>query len=197
MGLAKTALAIGIAIVFAVFIAYGLFTIYEPPKSYYERSDCYQQFNCSDYHKKCAPDKFNESIEPRPYYPDDDCYSEVEANPDYQICMDEQDECEEAFEKTTERYRHSRNSFWILFVISLGAIIAGIFLNKLESIGSGLIGGGVLVLLWSLIYTARFWFQWNKYAKLLALGVVLVILVYLGYKKIEQKVVTSKKRRKR
>ena len=89
--------------------------------------------------------------------------------------------------KTTEKYKHSRNSFYVLVSISIISIVAGILLSGLEGLGSGFIGGGVLIVIWSLIYTAEYWIRLNKYVKLIALGIILVILVVLGYKKIEKK----------
>jgi hypothetical protein len=83
-----------------------------------------------------------------------------------------------------------------LFIIALAAIIAGILL-RLESISAGFITGGVLIMMWSLIYTAEYWLQWNKYVKLTALGIVLVILVYLGYRKIEKRAVFAGIRRRK
>ncbi|MBW2999458.1 hypothetical protein KY339_02195 [Candidatus Woesearchaeota archaeon] len=188
MSLKKTALAIGIAVIFVVFIAYGLYVFYEPPKRY-EQSDCNEKYECDKEIIKCYESlEVERSIELAPvpvgYY--DNCSKDVYDDPAYWECVEQRDKCQEEFNKQTERYKHARNSFFVLFVIALGAIITGILLN-LESISSGLITGGVLVMLWSLIYTVTFWTQWNKYVKLAALGIVLAILIYLGYKKIEQK----------
>ncbi|MBW2997827.1 hypothetical protein KY349_05800 [Candidatus Woesearchaeota archaeon] len=199
MGLKQTALAIGIAIVFTVFIAYGLWAVYEPPKRYYEQSDCFEQFDCDKELRECWEKErpVNETI-PRPIdeWEIDKCSREFQTTPEYQECDEKRDECEDAFRKTTDSYKHARNSFYVLFIIALAAIVAGMFL-RLESISSGFITGGVLILLWSLIYTAEYWLQWNKYVKLTALGIVLVILVYLGYKKIESKVAHKQKTRKK
>jgi len=47
MKLAKSFLAIGIAIIFAVFVAYGYYTIYEPPGHVSTNSsECYKTYNC-------------------------------------------------------------------------------------------------------------------------------------------------------
>jgi len=134
MRLAKTFLAIGIAVIFAVFIGYGLYVIYEPPKY----GDCYGEL---------------------------DCYRNLE----------------------TRQHEYSRNSFFILIIIGTITLVAGILLSKMEGIGSGLMGGGILVILWSLAHTWEYWSTFNKYVKLIVLGVVLVILIYLGYKKLEKK----------
>jgi hypothetical protein len=182
MGLAKTFLAIGIAIIFAVFVSYGLHVIYEPPKDYsYGSNDCYKTYNCQQQISDCQK-QYN--------YSDtgyQDCYSSVTQSTQYKTCQELYTKCNEEFQKKTPQYIHSRNSFYILLVIGIITIIAGILLTSLEGIGSGLMGGGILVVLWSLIYTRQYWFTLNKYIKLIALGIVLAILIYLGYKKLENK----------
>ncbi len=210
MGLKQTALAIGIAIVFTVFIAYGVWAVYEPPKSYeYKSDECWKEFDCDKEMRECS-DKFRkeqvyepdidggpevdegplvdehneESIEPMPARDYDNCYNQIRNKPEYMKCMEQRDQCEEEFASTTPRYFHARNSFIALFIMAVLAILLGMYL-KLESISSGFIAGGVMLLIWSLIYTAEFWMQWNKFVKLAALGIVLVLLIYLGYKKIE------------
>ncbi|MFH1064717.1 MAG: hypothetical protein V1729_06545 [Candidatus Woesearchaeota archaeon] len=221
MGLKQTALAIGIAIVFTVFIAYGLWAIYEPPKYYeYKSDECWKEFNCdkeiqectAKYQKQIAADTGTvvdegPQVNPEPLVEDpkarppetspigyDDCYNNERNKPEYMKCMSEQERCQEEFATTTPRYFHARNSFFVLFVIAVLAILIGMFLT-LESISSGFIAGGVMLLIWSLIYTAEFWLQWNKFVKLTALGIVLALLIYLGYKKIEPHTRTKVKKR--
>ena len=184
MGLAKTFLAIGIAIIFAVFISYGLSVVYEAPKYDYSSSynnDCSKTYDCQKQIQDCQK-QYDYSD---PQY--QDCYSNIQQSTEYKTCLEMRDKCNEEYQKQTPRYKHSRNSFYILIVIGIIAIITGIFLTGLEGIGSGLIGGGVLVVLWSLFYTYTYWFTLNKYIKLIALGIVLAILIYFGYKKIEKK----------
>ncbi len=53
MSLSKTFLALGIAIVFAAFIAYGISVIYEPPPYGYSDSDCYLKYNCDKAIREC------------------------------------------------------------------------------------------------------------------------------------------------
>lgn len=171
MGLAKTFLAIGIAVIFAVFVAYALYIIYEPPKSY-SYDDCSKTYDCQKQISDCQ---------------DQDCRSSVTQSAQYKSCLELRDNCKEEFQKQTPRYIHSRNSFYILIVIGIIAIITGIFLTGLEGISAGLMGGGVLVVLWSLVYTWEYWFTLNKYVKLIALAIVLAILIYFGYKKLENK----------
>lgn len=193
MGLAKTFLAIGIAILFCVFIAYGVFVVYEPPKSYFEPNPCYEQFRCQDLFTKCKaePDE-GRPLPPRAGF--DSCYNQVQSSAEYMTCMDQQETCEEEWKKGTMKYKHARNSFFVLLLIALAAIFGGTTLKKYEGIGSGFLGGGILLVLYSLIYTWEYWVTWHKYVKLVALGLVLAFLIYLGYKKIESHVKPKKKR---
>ncbi|MFC1742117.1 hypothetical protein ACFL3V_06285 [Nanoarchaeota archaeon] len=203
MSLRKTVLAMGIAVVFVIFVAYGLYAVYEPPKRYYEQSKCWEEFDCDKEIRECyekqrkAVNGSEEPVkEPVPMRGYDECSKDVYGTEEYINCMEGRDDCEDEYRKSTQRYRHARNSFYALFIIALIAIIVGLFLNHLESISSGFFGGGILVLIWSLIYTAEYWLQWNKYVKLTALGIILVILVYFGYKKVEKRMSVSRAKKK-
>ncbi len=184
MKLVKVVLSIGIAIVFAVFVGYGLYTVYEPPKySSLEQNTCYKTVNCERFFQACrqpAKDGYD-------YTKEQTCNNSVYANPEYQMCQDALEKCNNDYTKTTARYAYYRNSFYILMLIGLLAIIGGIIIARLDSIGSGFIAGGVLVVLWALGYTSQYWLTLNKFFRLLALGIVLAVLIYLGYKKIESK----------
>ncbi len=160
MKLTKTFLAIGISIIFAIFISYGLTVIYEKPSTSYAESP---RGLCKDLIQK---NEFGHTT------------WTTESSEAYNNCLDEKN-------KESELYNYSRNSFYILNLIGLAAIIGGISLRKLEGIGSGLLGGGILVVLWSLGYTRSYWSEFNEYVKLALLGIVLVVLIYFGYKKIE------------
>jgi len=71
--------------------------------------------------------------------------------------------------------------------LAIIAIIVGAKLWKKEGVGSGFLGGGVLTVIWALMYTSQYWITLNKYFRLLAVGVVLVLLIWIGYKKLEKK----------
>lgn len=162
MGLAKTFLAIGIAVLFVVFVAYALTVIYPSPSNAFEEyisnhGACNTQYRCTS-------------------------GSTNDTN-----CAESRERCLEEKYRQSGLYAHDRNSFYILLAIGLLSVVTGIFLTNLEGIGSGLIGGGILTILWSLIYTWRYWFALGKYVKLIALGIILVVLIYLGYKKLDKK----------
>jgi len=200
MELKKTFLSIGIAILFVIFIAYGLTVVYGEPKIDREYNDCYQKTNCDQIIFDCHDDLHEQNISKDYKY--DEC-EDLRNSDEYKNCSIQRDACNDEYEEyltTTPRFKHKRNSFYILWGIALLAIIGGIYLKQYDSVGSGFIGGGILVLLWTLIYTSDYWLQFNKYLRLIAIGIVLVTLVYLGYKKIDtpaKKVITIKSKPKK
>jgi len=185
MKIAKVALTIAIAIVFAVFVGYGLYTVYEPPTNRYSTNDCYTKNNCDKYLSECSGMGVEGKYDPSK---SQQCYNKVYASQEYQSCQKSYEQCNIDAKKQSESYSYFRNSFYILILIGLLAIIGCIVWSRFDSIVSGFIGGGVLVVLWSLIYTADYWLTLNKFVRLVALGVVLAVLIYLGYKKIEAKI---------
>ena len=178
MGLTKTFLAIGIAIIFAVFISYALYVFNETPYSV-----CADKYNCYQQEQKCQ--EFSYAEEKYSH-----CIDTVHDTEEWKSCNQQSMACSN--KANTLSYSHNRDNFFILAILGIAAIVAGVFLKKLEGIGSGFLGGGVLVILWSLIYTWEYWLNWPKYLKVALLGLVLVLLVYLGYTKIEN-IVKKKK----
>ena len=183
MGLAKTFLAIGIAIILALFVGYGVSVVFESPRYSYEQSDCYTRFPCEKQIEECEMDATHNYTIPSIK----DCYREYTQTTEYRACQEQRDACEAAFQRTTVSYRNARTSFFVLAIIGIAAIIAGVMLSGLEGIGPGFMGGGVLIIIWTVLSTWQYWFSWSKYLKLLVLGIVLALLVYLGYKKLEKK----------
>ncbi|MBT4540122.1 hypothetical protein HOC35_01285 [Candidatus Woesearchaeota archaeon] len=191
MGLRKTFLAIGIAIIFALFIGYGLYVFYEMPKGSYGQ-DCYEEFKCYDL-SNCTKEvvvedrmENEEQTMPVPVEADPFCHEKLYDSKEYQECEEKRDECRENALLVSPQYAHARFNFFALLIFAAIALIVGVYLKNLEGIGSGFIGGGILLILWSLPYTNLYWFNWNKYIKLAALGLILVLLIYLGYKKLEK-----------
>jgi hypothetical protein len=88
--------------------------------------------------------------------------------------------CREGYQDTSEKY--NRNVFIIATGIGIIALIVGVALN-LASVSAGLMGGGIL----SIIYgTIRYWSDLPDYGRFIILGITLVILIWLGYKRIKK-----------
>ncbi|HVY01412.1 MAG TPA: hypothetical protein VHA12_01470 [Candidatus Nanoarchaeia archaeon] len=199
MGLLKIFLAIGIAVLLAVFVGYGLEVLYPNPQyGYVDTTACYNDFPCQNMTLKCSGEEvvMNGTIA-KPALYNEACYSQVYASADYQKCMTDQQDCTNKLNQNSENYFHARNSFYILILFAIAAIIAGVRFWKKEGIGSGFMGGGVLIVLYSIGSTYYYWSTLNKYLRLVAIGAVLVLLIWLGYKKIEDKVSENKKSKKR
>lgn len=173
MSLKSTFLALGIAIVFAVFFAYGLNVFYEYPD--YEPSNCYEKFRCYDLIEPCKIENSTPEVGRK-------CNSEQFNSEEYKHCNELQKECEDEFASSNSRYIYSKNSFYILLLISIISLVVGSVI-KTDGVGSGIIGGGVLLIVYNLILTSSYWLRFSSYFKLSAIGVVLAILIYLGFKK--------------
>lgn len=176
-------LAIGIAIIFALFVGYGIATFYNSPKyedfckgrefprPYLEtKSDC--NLNCS----YVAPDEnlTNDCNEKK---------GNLLANYDDKGCIESYycEMCDKEYNDVREIY--DRNVFIITLIIGLAAIIIGGIVLKLASVSSGLMGGGIL----SVIYgTIRYWGSMPDLLRFIELGIVLVVLVWIGYVKLRK-----------
>jgi len=73
--------------------------------------------------------------------------------------------------------------FYIGLPVGAVAIITGTVIS-LPAIGAGLLGGGLLVLINSY---GHYWMLMTDLPKFISLGVVFIILLWVGYKKIEKK----------
>lgn len=93
----------------------------------------------------------------------------------------EQNEKYELREKAEEKW--ATKYFYIGLPIGILAVIIG-SLVKLPAIGSGLLGGGILVLIESY---GHYWLHMPNLPKFISLCVVFIILVWVGYKKVERK----------
>jgi uncharacterized protein (DUF983 family) len=97
--------------------------------------------------------------------------------------------CQEAIECSTCNidYDKARDNFEkTAFIISLivGIIAIGIgVVAKVNAIGTGLMGGGLLLIV---IGTMQYWSGLQQYARLIILGLVLGILIFIGQKKFSK-----------
>ncbi len=88
--------------------------------------------------------------------------------------------CRKEFNDVEEVY--AKNAFIILIIVGLVAVIAGVYL-KLHSVSSGIMGGGVLVMLYA---SMRFWRNLDEYLRFAILVITLVVLIWIGYKKLKK-----------
>jgi len=172
-------LSIAIALVLTFFVAYGISVFYDSPK--------YEDFCGNDVKPYVANQTSCEALDgkwqPR-NYPCPEYAPGTVANPK-EICPDGYCDadftCRTEFESKNDIY--NRNVFVASLIFGIIAIIAGVVL-RLESVSAGIMGGGVLLTLYGVI---RYWGELGKYLRLLVLGIVLAILIWIGYKKFGRK----------
>ena len=193
-------LAIAIAIVFAFFIGFGIAAFYEEPK--------YDKF-CPEHgpiiietQKQCennsgkwtdtqagiyTPEKVGRDIGSNEYICNK--VEETGTNMTFNCQTIKQLEqkgycdlyyyCNQKFQDVLEKY--NRNVFIIATVIGIIALIVGIIL-KLTSVSSGLMGGGILLIIYGLI---RYWSGLQNYGRFIVMAIALAVLIWLGYKKLK------------
>lgn len=181
MEIKKVALTIGIAILFTLFIVFFIEAVYEEPKyedycsiaPYPSMVFPEQVLNCTvTYNEELFSQCMKDQGEIRYRYDERGC--ETEAYCDY---------CSKDFNEAHSPY--NKNLFYISAIISILAIIAGLYLPKnIDPISSGFMFGGILVLLQG---TIRVFPDLGKWTRVIVLGVELILLIWIGYKKITNK----------
>jgi len=180
--LKRTILGISIAIILALFIGYGINTFYKPPR--YE-DFCEEEFlepmrvGETDISKCELIFKANQQFE-------ESCYQQngivrYETNEDGCQVVKECDMCNKEFRDTREIY--NRNVFIITAILGLICVIAGAIILKVESVSAGIMGGGVLTIIYG---TLRYWGDMGDVGRFIILGIVLFILIWMGYKKFKK-----------
>ena len=163
---AKTViLSIAIALISVFFFIYAIQTIYPGP----EREDFCEErltFKAIETAQECETNG-GEWIE----YPD---RGELKAtgwcNVDFK--------CNEEYHEARDPYE--RNVFFVNLVIGIVLIVLGIFL-ALPAVSSGLMGGGVIMLIYG---TIRNWGNLSDILRTIFLGIALIVLIWLGYRKL-------------
>ena len=169
----RAILSVGIAILFVLFVAYAIETIYPSPD--------YDDFCDSDYvsysdQATCEANNgkwrdYEEGEKPRPVLSEDGI--ELEGYCDVHFY------CREDFDNVEEKY--NRNIFFVSLIIGLITIVVAVLL-ALESVSAGFMGGGVFLIVYG---TIRYWGSLSDVLRTLMLGLTLAVLVWIGYKKIK------------
>ncbi len=172
-------LAVVIAIVLSAFVIYVIQSIYEKP----------------DYQDYCGKDRWEvEQIPENKALVGGTCAT---VSPDYRKeCCENKGykiynenttmcegnlyaECQEQFETASDNYRLV--VFIVAVIAGLISVALGIIL-ALPSVSSGLMLGGAFLMFYG---TAVYWSNLTNWLRAIVLGVVLAILIWLGYKKLQ------------
>jgi hypothetical protein len=165
-------LAIVIAIVLAFFVGYLIEAIYHSPKyedycgkiitPMEEKYGNMTQSICEDYGGEWTPQNIECIKAPCP-----------------QGYCDFYFKCQEEFQKAQDKY--NLVVFIVAVIVGLIAVTFGIIL-QLASVSSGLmLGGGFL----TLYGTMRYWYNLSNWIRVILLGIALLILIWLGYRKLQ------------
>jgi uncharacterized membrane protein YidH (DUF202 family) len=176
----KNLLGIAIAIIFVLFVGYGINTFYDDPSydDYCEegffavpKPVAREQPTCSTIqptdleYKDCRDRKGDIMFD----YDSEGCPISYECS----LCRHDYD---------TARNNYNRIVFIISGIIGLIAIIIGGIVLKVESVDSGIMGGGILTVIYG---TLRYWGNLEDIFRFLILGIVLAVLIWMGYKKLK------------
>lgn len=166
-------LSAGIAIVLVLFVFYGIFTFQTTPKyeNFCEMERAYGLIENQTECEKIQGAKWNAYIG-KPYPA-----AEPRGKPIEGYC-DVTYQCNKDFQNKLSLY--NRNVFFVTLIAGGIALIAG-FLLAVETVGNGVMFGGIVLMIAG---TVRYWNDLSNPWKFVILGIVLTILVLLGYKRL-------------
>lgn len=176
----EIALAIAIVVVLNMFFNYGVHTFYKPAD--YERF-CPTELTQKNYSSKEACEEVGgkwfegSTAEYRGEYPVPVPAGEKIAPASW---CDATAKCREDFQNSANFY--NRNVFIILEIAGLVSFLLGLFAISAKAVANGFLGGGILSMI---IGTIRYWSGMDDYLRFGILGLVLAVLVWVGYKKIK------------
>ncbi|HDH31289.1 MAG TPA: hypothetical protein ENH26_00770 [Candidatus Wolfebacteria bacterium] len=171
----KLILVLGIIIVLNLFINYGVATFYDAPE--YENF-CPKELTAKKHNTK------EECETAGGFWSENYVYPRTEI----QVPKEEVEEgwcdvyhsCQKVFDEARDFY--NRNVFIILITAGIISIVIGFLIIQAEAVSLGLSFGGLLSLI---IGTIRYWSAMNDYLRFIILGIALIILIWIGIKKIK------------
>ncbi|MBW3011586.1 hypothetical protein KY311_00210 [Candidatus Woesearchaeota archaeon] len=175
MNIKEKLLSIAIAIVFVLFVGFAIEAFYPTPEwdDYCGQSDRYyaepmiidKSYNCT---RNITLDIECEGFVKTIAYDDKNC-------PVYEC-----DLCSIEYEDAQEVY--NRILFIITSIVGLAVLLVSVYL-KLESVSTGLMAGAVLTIIYGVI---RYWMDMQNNWRVIVLGVILAVLIWVGYKKLKK-----------
>ena len=167
-------LSAGIAIVLVLFVFYGIFTFQTAPK--YEDFCAERNYGLFETKEECEK---IEGAKWSPYIGKPYPAAEPGRIAPSGYC-DVTYQCQKDFGTANSFY--NRNVFFASLVAGGIALIAG-FLLAVETVGNGMMFGGIVMMIYG---TLRYWNDLSNAWKFVILGIVLAILVLLGYRKLKK-----------
>lgn len=161
----KTLLIIAIAIVFFAFVLYAKESFYPSPK--------YDDF--CEFDRKPAPINYSDKEECELIEGkwEDFGRNEGWCNIDF-YCSQEYNEA---------RQENQKYSFILFLIIAIITIVVSLVYIKTGTVAIGFLGGGMLLLIYSIM---SYWQNFPDIIRTILLGVALVILVFIAYKRFSK-----------
>ena len=208
MNLKKSLIIIAIAIIYALFIGYGIEVFHDSPKSEEFCPNVYDILNQEDcvaaggtwrpqYCENGVVSEIKsteqiEEIEPVVSSENVDASETIDVNkpgvkpvrpkPVLQSGYCEtKSTCYENF--TLIMSNHDKIVFIVAAIFGILAVVAGMILKK-EGVNDGFVAGGIILILYG---TIRYWQHANDILKFILLGIVLGVLVWIGYKQLDNR----------
>ncbi len=174
----KWIIAIAIAIVFNLFMNYGIQTFYKGP----DYNDYCNQVSAPYYarpvmaEQNCTTLKANQTLAESCQQTKGYINYKYDSNgcPNEEYC----ETCQVQYDDV--RKKHDGNVFIFLIVAAVIILGAGL-VTKAEAVSAGLLMAGILDLI---IASVRYWEHLQNIFRFLLLGFVLAVLLWLGYKKV-------------
>ncbi len=160
MNLKKTVIWISIALIFALFVGYGI-EVFNPSYKY-------------------------EDFCPREAFTEEECleeggmwqgFNEAEVSPKRGFCQPPIN-CSENY--NLAQSKHDKIVFIVSVIVGILAVITGFILKK-DVVNQGILVGGILLIIYG---TLRYWRYANNILKFVLLGLVLGVLIWIAYKKL-------------
>ena len=158
-------IVVGIAILFALFIGYGIEVFDPSPKNEdFCRQDLYEiqeQQKCEE-----AGGLWQDSEEVEPVAkPRGFCNAPYKCYDDFSLAQ----------------AKHDKVVFIVAIIIGILGVITGVILKK-DIVSTGITAGSQLLILYG---TIRYWQHANDTLKFILLGIALAVLILLAYKKLK------------
>lgn len=174
----KFGLGLAIIIVFSLFINYGISTFYKAP----------------EYDNFCKPEEVRKTINEKDQceavgglWSDNPYFKEAPAKP---ISPNERYEpigwcdayfkCGQEFKTINDIYK--RNVFVVWVIAGVMAIVVSFFIMTISTLSTSFMFAGLLSLL---IGTIQYWSAMQDYLRFIVLGIALMFLIYIAYKKLK------------
>ncbi|MBI5391203.1 hypothetical protein HZB02_06965 [Candidatus Woesearchaeota archaeon] len=166
-------LAVGIAVVFFAFVFYGIRTFTPQPvyDQYCNNTNTYVPENMTQKICEELGGRWNANYYPKP------APVETRANIPLGYC-DMYYTCNKAYESENNKYM--RGVFFIALIAGAIGLLIGLFIS-VGAVSAGLMAGGIFSMFYGIM---TYWSNLGDVVRFVLIGVVLLILIWVGYKKM-------------